>query len=103
MKRAYRKALEQIARVEGHSRHSPLWRWMHEHRDALAKSIRPRNTDWAEVCRVVSEAGLLDAHGKALSPVLVRKTWAKVARTMTRPALQVKPAAEPMFTKGRVK
>lgn len=76
----YRRAVQRVARLEGHQRKSPLWRWMHLNYADLLPSLARGSPDWKAICAVVTEAGILDGRKQPLSPERVRKTWLAVRK-----------------------
>jgi hypothetical protein len=68
------------ANREKGGRHSPLYRWMRSHHDALAAAFDADGASWRVVTEMLAENGLTDGDGK--QPVIRRaqKTWYRVKR-----------------------
>jgi hypothetical protein len=61
-------------------RHSPLYRWMRLHHDALASAFESDGVSWQAVTEMLAETGLTDGSGKAPAIRRAQKAWYQVKR-----------------------
>jgi len=78
-------ASEELARVvaanrEKGGRHSPLYRWMRSHHDALAAAFETDGISWRAVTEMLAETGLTDGSGKPPAIRRAQKAWYQVKR-----------------------
>lgn len=90
---AFSKAFEDT------DRHSPLYRFMVEHHDAIAEK-RSRYGSWDKFLELVNEAGIRDGQDRPVTVRVLYRTWERVTRAVkasrTRPAARVStPVAPP--------
>jgi hypothetical protein len=80
-------------------RHSPLYRWMWRHHDALSRQFAAHPPSWGALIQVFAEAGLFDRSGKPANAKTARQTWtrvvAAVARVRAARVKQERPATPP--------
>lgn len=62
----------------GKGRHSPLYLWMRDNREALAADFARNGPQWAERAKLMGEAGLLDRMGKPPTVRGAMQTWYRV-------------------------
>ena len=61
-------------------RHSPLYRWMRLHHDALAAAFESDGVSWQAVTEMLAETGLTDGSGKPPAIRRAQKAWYQVKR-----------------------
>ena len=77
--------LEAVLRVLSRDpRRSPLFLWMREHHDDLAKAAKGQPIDWVPLCARFAEAGLTDGFGAPPSIEAARRTWRNVKKDVAR-------------------
>jgi len=59
-------------------RHSPLYRWMRSHHDALVAAFEMDGASWGVVTEMLTENGLTDGDGKQPAIRRAQKTWYRV-------------------------
>ncbi len=85
--------------LEDTDRHSPLYRFMVEHHDAIAEK-RSRYGSWDKFLELVNEAGIRDGQDRPVTVRILYRTWERVTRAVkasrSRPAARiVTPAKTP--------
>jgi hypothetical protein len=59
--------------------HSPLGRWMQEHRAEVAAVLKGRRADWQRIAETFGAAGLRDHLDRKPTAETARQTWRVVA------------------------
>ncbi|HQT85049.1 MAG: hypothetical protein B7Z58_13220 [Acidiphilium sp. 37-64-53] len=78
--------------LEDTDRHSPLYRFMVEHHDAIAEK-RSRYGSWDKFLELVNEAGIRDGQDRPVTVRILYRTWERVTRAVkasrSRPAARI--------------
>lgn len=78
--------------LEDTDRHSPLYRFMVEHHDAIAEK-RSRYGSWDKFLELVNEAGIRDGQHRPVTVRVLYRTWERVTRAVkasrSRPAARI--------------
>lgn len=63
---------------------SPLFWWLVEHYDEIARAAEGRRLQWSSLCARFAEAGLTDLTGKPPSANTAKVTWQRVKRAVAK-------------------
>ena len=91
-----------LRKIENSAERSPLFDWMCQHHDDLQKAARGRRLQWVSLCADFATDGLTSADGKAITPLIASRTWAKVRLEVGRRRALKKPRAEPVRVRAPV-
>lgn len=62
---------------------SPLFRWLTDHFDEVARLVRRYGRNWTAMAQGLNELGVTRRGGAPVSPDSLRKTWREVCRAET--------------------
>ena len=65
-------------RTRGRGHHSPLYLWLYENHDALAKQFGLTAPSWPDIARNLGDKGVFDGDGKAPTARGARGAWSRV-------------------------